>query len=720
MAHNVEYILNFATKNADKIDKVAGQSDRLDKKLSAVGSTAKKVGGVIAGVFAIRKIVAYAKEAEAAYTSQSVAITKLGQVMSNTMDATQAQVKQVVALTEAQEKLGVIATDIQQSGAQELATYLTKTSSLEKLIPVMNDMLAQQYGLNASQEQAINIASMMGKVMDGQVGALSRYGYKFDEAQEKILKFGTEAQRAGTLVDVISGSVGGVNKALTATPEGKLKQLANEAGGVKVQFGKVYTSIKAALIPVRKEVLGVFSGMVSWLEQNGQTIASVVGGIVSGIMGVFDFVGGIISRVIDALSPIIEHISIYWASIAKLFTNNSGVMLGIVTTTVDIIVGAIGVLANILAAILKPINLLIQGLADGSPVAVALTVAIGALTAAMTVGYIISKKQLILNKLGVVWLNILILKETLLGKAVALKNKLMLASPWGLAAAGMAGLIALTVKLNSKYSLLIKSQREISKRVASTYAEEKLQLDKLYKQLEKTLPKSAERNRLVDELKQLYPDVVKGLEDELRTTNNLTGAYTKLADEARRSSYERAKAAILDEKSKQLTELISQGGQPRTWLEKLWESDTFYNIRHAEKVADLRKEIEQLENMNIIAGVVLDTNKLNEQVGKLAATFPMFGAVWAGKGLIPVAAVAGGGKPEVSGGGGNGGGAAVGEIESAITGGAKSTNININIGKMVETMTFSSNSMQQNVHDMEAQVLDAMLRVVNMSQAAAR
>lgn len=129
-----------------------------------------------------------------AYNAQIEAETKLAKVMRNTMGAAQAQVDSIKALTAAQQKLGVIGDEVQLAGAQELATYLSKTESLKTLIPVMNDMLAQQYGLNASQEQATQIASMLGKVMDGQVGALSRYGYKFDKAQEKILKFGTAEQ----------------------------------------------------------------------------------------------------------------------------------------------------------------------------------------------------------------------------------------------------------------------------------------------------------------------------------------------------------------------------------------------------------------------------------------------------------------------------------------------------------------------------------------------
>ncbi len=61
---------------------------------------------------------------------------------------------------------------------------------------------------------------MLGKVMDGQTGALSRYGYSFDAIQEQILKYGTEAQRAAVLSDVVSSAVGGMNAELAKTDDG--------------------------------------------------------------------------------------------------------------------------------------------------------------------------------------------------------------------------------------------------------------------------------------------------------------------------------------------------------------------------------------------------------------------------------------------------------------------------------------------------------------------
>ena len=69
-------------------------------------------------------------------------------------------------------KLGIIGDEVQLAGAQELATYLEKASTLKKLIPVMNDMAAQQYGYNATAESTASIATMLGKVMNGQVNEL--------------------------------------------------------------------------------------------------------------------------------------------------------------------------------------------------------------------------------------------------------------------------------------------------------------------------------------------------------------------------------------------------------------------------------------------------------------------------------------------------------------------------------------------------------------------
>lgn len=186
----------------------------------------------------------------AANAMQVEAETKLANNMRNTMGAREEEIQSIKDLCTAQQQLGVIGDEVQLAGAQELATYLEKKTSLETLIPVMNDMLAQQYGLNATSEAAAQIATMLGKVMDGQVGALSRYGYKFDEAQEQILKFGTESERAAVLAEVVSSAVGGMNEELAKTDAGKAKQAANAIGDIKEQVGALFKSVEPTIIAI--------------------------------------------------------------------------------------------------------------------------------------------------------------------------------------------------------------------------------------------------------------------------------------------------------------------------------------------------------------------------------------------------------------------------------------------------------------------------------------
>ncbi|MCM1517536.1 MAG: hypothetical protein NC117_02720 [Pseudoflavonifractor sp.] len=223
-AEGLRRVMQSTVSTTTELEKEMQDFSSLCMCIDSVNTSLQKVQNVLTGL-------------SDAYAAQVEAETQLAVNMRNTMGAREADIQSIKDLCSAQQQLGVIGDEVQLSGAQELATYLTRKESLEKLIPVMNDMLAQQYGLNATQENAAQIATMLGKVMDGQTGALSRYGYSFDEAQEKILKFGTESERAAVLCDVVTSSVGGMNAELAKTDVGKLKQQANEFGDWMERIG---------------------------------------------------------------------------------------------------------------------------------------------------------------------------------------------------------------------------------------------------------------------------------------------------------------------------------------------------------------------------------------------------------------------------------------------------------------------------------------------------
>lgn len=269
------------TKQAKKASSSMGSMmsaiNRSTSKLNGAISNMNKVLGAAGIAVGLTGIVHAAKDAAAAFNEVQENNAALAQVMKNTMGATKGQWQSILDLCDAQQRLGVIDGEVTKAGAVELATYLGLSDSLEKLLPVMDDMLAQQYGLNATSENAVNIATMLGKVMNGQTGALSRYGYSFTKAQEEILKYGTEAQRAAVLAQVVTESVGGMNAALAQTPSGRLQQVKFILGDIQEGFGKAVMTIATAFLPLLNTVAAALQKIAAWAGRVAQAIANVFG-----------------------------------------------------------------------------------------------------------------------------------------------------------------------------------------------------------------------------------------------------------------------------------------------------------------------------------------------------------------------------------------------------------------------------------------------------------
>lgn len=182
-----------------------------------------------------------------AYQIQLVAETQLQTIMRQRMGATDAEIQSVKDLCSAQQELGVIGDEVQLSGAQQMATFLQNKQSLDVLIPAMNNLVAQQNGLNATNQDAVSIGNMMGKAMQGQVEVLQRVGITFTDAQKQVLQFGNESERASMLAQVITDNVGNMNAELAKTDAGKWKQTSNWLGDIKEKLGEMVQGIAPAI-----------------------------------------------------------------------------------------------------------------------------------------------------------------------------------------------------------------------------------------------------------------------------------------------------------------------------------------------------------------------------------------------------------------------------------------------------------------------------------------
>lgn len=240
---------------------------------SSMKSTFAALGITLSGV----ALISFAKSAREAYQIQIEGETKLATVMRQRMGASAKEIQQIKDLCSAQQALGVIGDEVQLSGAQQLATFLKQSSSLSTLIPAMNNLIAQQKGLNATTEKAYMVGNMMGKAMQGQATALRRVGITFTEAEEKVLKYGNEQQRAAMLAQIITNNVGQMNHALAATENGRLKQVSNTLGDIKETAGGAVTRVLTVFLPALRSLCSVLSAVATYANKAAQAFANIFG-----------------------------------------------------------------------------------------------------------------------------------------------------------------------------------------------------------------------------------------------------------------------------------------------------------------------------------------------------------------------------------------------------------------------------------------------------------
>lgn len=188
--------------------------------------------------------------------------TKLKTVMEQRMKASREDVASINKLVGEQTKLGVIGGTVQRAGLQQVATFASQRETLETLLPAINNLIAQQKGLNATSEDAVAIANMVGKALMGNSGAMTRVGITLTDTQKKIIQTGTEGERAAAIAQAITDNVGQMNQKLAQTDPGRVKQMANSFGGLQVKIGSFfaeYQNVIAGIGQVGMAIAGITS-----------------------------------------------------------------------------------------------------------------------------------------------------------------------------------------------------------------------------------------------------------------------------------------------------------------------------------------------------------------------------------------------------------------------------------------------------------------------------
>lgn len=306
-------------------------------RVSAMGQAFKTAGANMrqAGMYATAgaaAMVMAGKKLLALNSTQEQAERKLIEIYKTRMGVDEERAKKTMKVASALQKEGVIGDEVTLSGAQQLATYAKMPGTIDKLLPAMDNLLVQQKGYNATAEDAQSIANLFGKAMMGQTGALKRVGISFTDAQEQVLKYGTEEEKAAMLSKVITENVGNMNKVFAETDEGKMAQLKNTLGDIGERLGhallpalgQLATWISESIMPKVEQMVAFFEahpmlakiavGLTALLAVLGPlliivgALISAIGtimGAVGALSGAFAFLAGPVGIVIAAIAAAI-------------------------------------------------------------------------------------------------------------------------------------------------------------------------------------------------------------------------------------------------------------------------------------------------------------------------------------------------------------------------------------------------------------------------------
>ena len=354
---------NAATKAGSALHSGVGKASGFaSKAVSGIGNAAKGMATVVSGAAtaAAAYLVNFGRQSVDAALKAGEVTAKFQQVAKNN-NWTDEEQKSLLSLNKTLGQTGVISGGTLKAAQAQLGTFALTADQVKTLTPALADMIANNKGYNATAQDGVQIANLLGKVMTGSATALSKYGVTMTDAQKKVLQEGSASEKAAMAAQVLEANFGGINKALAQTPQGKMTSLQHEIAGLKTSIGNdliaAFGGVGGAVIKMVQAVEPLITALFDKIAQLAQKIGpplEKVFGAVADKIGKIDFNG--LSNSLGSLSgPIAAVTGLLGAA------GLGGALSGL--SGVPIIGSRFGSLGKALGGLGGPITLVIGALA---------------------------------------------------------------------------------------------------------------------------------------------------------------------------------------------------------------------------------------------------------------------------------------------------------------------------------------------------------------------
>lgn len=354
---------NAATKAGSALHSGLGKASGFaSKAVSGIGKAAKGMATVVSGAAtaAAAYLVNFGKQSVAAALKAGEVTAKFQQVAKNN-NWTDEEQKSLLSLNKTLGQTGVISGGTLKAAQAQLGTFALTADQVKTLTPALADMIANNKGYNATAQDGVQIANLLGKVMTGSATALSKYGVTMTDAQKKVLQEGSASEKAAMAAQVLEANFGGINKALAETPQGKMTILQHEIAGLKTSVGNdliaAFGGVGGAVIKMVQAVEPLITALFDKIAQLAQKIGpplEKVFGLVADKISKIDF-NGFAGQLSGLSGPIAAVTGLLGAA------GLGGALSGL--SGVPIIGSMFGSLGKVLGGLGGPITLVIGALA---------------------------------------------------------------------------------------------------------------------------------------------------------------------------------------------------------------------------------------------------------------------------------------------------------------------------------------------------------------------
>lgn len=354
---------NAATKAGSALHSgLSKASGFASKAVSGIGNAAKGMATVVSGAAtaAAAYLVNFGRQSVDAALKAGEVTAKFQQVAKNNNWADEEQ-KSLLGLNKTLGQTGVVSAGTLKAAQAQLGTFALTADQVKTLTPALADMIANNKGYNATAQDGVQIANLLGKVMTGSATALSKYGVTMTDAQKKVLQEGSASEKAAMAAQVLEANFGGINKALAQTPQGKMTILQHEIAGLKTSVGNdliaAFGGVGGAVIKMVQAVEPLITALFDKIAQLAQKIGpplEKVFGVVADKIGKIDFNGfaGQLSGLSGPIAAVTGLLGV--AGLGGALSGLSGV---------PIIGSMFGSLGKVLGGLGGPITLVIGALA---------------------------------------------------------------------------------------------------------------------------------------------------------------------------------------------------------------------------------------------------------------------------------------------------------------------------------------------------------------------